>query len=70
MKDFGNPLVSLAAPLLILVAILGVLQRQGSDRIQSLPALFVGAGLIVSGALGRGFRREKLLLKIRKSTRI
>ena len=61
MKPLGYPLLSLAAPFLILLAIVGLLQRNGSDRLQAIPALIVGSGLIVSGALGRRKRREKLL---------
>ena len=48
MKRFVNPLLSLAAPFLILVAGIGLFQREGSDRLQSLPALLVGTGLIIS----------------------
>ena len=65
MKKFGNPLLSLAAPLLIGVAMLGLIQRDGSDRLQCLPALLVGSGLIISGAFERRTRRKKLLLEIR-----
>ncbi len=69
MKRFVNPLLSLAAPLLILVSILGLIQREGSDRLQSLPALLVGFGLIVNAALERRRRRNKLLLAIRNRNR-
>ena len=65
MKYFGNPLLSLAAPILILISILGLIQRDGSDRLQCLPALLVGFGLIISGAFERRTRRKKLLLEIR-----
>ena len=65
MKYLGSPLLSLAAPFLILIGIIGLFQRQGSDRLQSLPALLVGIGLIISGALERRNRRKKLLLTIR-----
>ena len=64
MKRFGNPVLSLAAPLLILVALIGLFQRQGSDRFQALPAFLVGVGLIISGALERRSRRKKLLSAI------
>ncbi len=67
MKSFVNPLLAFAAPLLILLAIFACLQREGSDRLQALPALFVGTGLMISGALGRSNRRKKLLLAIRKN---
>ena len=65
MKKFFNPLLSIAAPFLILVALLGLLQREGNDRLQSLPALLVGVGLIISAALERRVRRKRLLLAIR-----
>ena len=65
MKKFFNPLLSIAAPFLILVALFGLLQREGSDRLQSLPALLVGVGLIISGAFERRIRRKRLLLAIR-----
>ncbi len=65
MKRFGNPLLSLAAPFLIAVAIFGLVQRNGSERLQCLPALIVGFGLIISGAFERGNRRKRLFLEIR-----
>ncbi len=64
MKRFGNPLLSLSAPLLILIALVGLLQRDGRDRLQTLPALVAGVGLIISGAMGRQKRRKKLFLEI------
>ncbi len=67
MKHIGTPLLSLAAPLLIILAILGLLQRDGNARLHLLPALVVGSGLIISGPLGRSRRRKKLLLAIRQS---
>jgi len=65
MKRLGRPLLSLAPPLLILLAILALFQRQGSDSLQSLPAFLVGAGLIVHSAVGRRRRRRQLLLALR-----
>ena len=49
--------VSLGAPLLILLALLATNQRQGKDRVQVLPAILVGSGLIISSALGQQRRR-------------
>ena len=49
--------VSLGAPLLILLALLATNQRQGKDRVQVLPAVLVGSGLIISSALGQQRRR-------------
>ena len=67
MKRFGNPLLSIAAPLLILIGILGLFQREGRDRVQSFPAICVGSGLIVTGGLRRIRRRKMLLLEIQKT---
>jgi len=65
MKPFGNRLLSLSAPLLILVAVMGLLQREGGDKLQSLPALLAGVGLIISGFFKRRRRRHKLFLTLR-----
>ena len=64
MKAIGNSFLSLSAPLLIVLAILGLLQRQGTTRLQSVPAIVVGSGLIVSGAIGRFRRRRRLLMAL------
>ena len=66
MKRLGNPLISIAAPLLILLAIAGFLYREGRDRIQALPALVVGSGLVLTGTVRRFRRRRMLLLEIKK----
>ncbi len=65
MKRLGHPLLSLAAPLLIILAMLALMQRQGSDRLQVLPAVLVGVGLIISGAVGRRRHRSRLLIALR-----
>ena len=67
MKKSGHPLLSLAAPALILLATVCFFQRQGRDKIQSLPAFAVGVGLVFSGAFGRRLRRNKLLNSLRSS---
>ena len=64
MKSFENPILSLSAPFLIIVALIGILQRNGSDRLQTLPALLAGIGLIISGAIERRKHRKKLLMEI------
>ena len=66
MKRLGNPLISIAAPLLIVLAIAGVLHREGRDRIQAIPALVVGSGLVLTGAVRRFRRRRMLFLEIQK----
>ena len=58
-------LLALATPLLILVALLGLLSRQGRDRLQALPALLIGTGLLATSAVGRARRRRALLAALR-----
>ena len=67
MNRLGNPLISISAPLLIMLAITGFLHRQGKDKIQVIPALVVGNGLIVTGAVRRFRRRRMLFLEIKKN---
>ena len=66
MNRLGNPLISISAPLLILLAITGFLHREGKDKIQAIPALVVGSGLDCSGTVRRFRRRRMLFLQIKK----
>ena len=66
MKRVGNPLISISAPLLILLSISGFIHREGKDKIQVIPALVVGSGLVVTGTVRRFRRRRMLLLEIKK----
>ena len=66
MKRFGNPLLSFSAPLLILIAFLSFLPRNGNNKLKSLPAFAVGTGLIINGALVRRYRRQQLLKALSK----
>ena len=66
MKRLGNPLISISAPLLILLAVTGFLHREGKDKIQSIPALVVGSGLVLTGTIRRFRRRRMLLLELKK----
>ena len=67
MKRFGNPLISISAPLLILLAILGFVHREGREKVQAIPVFVVGSGLILTGTVRRLRRRRMLLLEIQKS---
>lgn len=58
-------LLALSSPLLILLALVALLQRHGSDRIQAVPALLIGSGLMVTSVLRRRRRRRELLLALR-----
>ena len=66
MNRLGNPLISISAPLLSLLAITGLLHREGKDKIQVIPALVVGSGLVLTGAVRRLRRRRLLFLEIKK----
>ena len=66
MNRLGNPLISFSAPLLILLAITGFLHREGKDKIQAIPALVVGSGLVFTGTVRRFRRRRMLFLEIKK----
>ena len=66
MKRLGNPLISISAPLLILLAIAGFLHREEKNKIQAIPALVVGSGLVLTGAVRRFRRRRMLFLEIKK----
>ena len=66
MKRLGNPLISVSAPLLILLAITGFLHREGKDKIKAIPALVVGSGLVLTGTVRRFRRRRMLLLEVKK----
>ena len=67
MNRLGNPLISISAPLLILLAITGFSHREGKDKIQAIPALLVGSGLVLTGTIRRFRRRRILLLEIKKN---
>ena len=66
MHRLGNPIISFSAPLLILLAITGFLHREGKDKIQPLPALVFGSGLVLTGAVRRFRRRRMLFTEIKK----
>ena len=67
MNRLGNPLISISAPLLILLASIGFLHREGKDKIQAIPALVVGSGLVLTGGVRRFRRRRMLFLEIKKN---
>ena len=67
MKRWLPVAASLGAPLLIVLAVLVAQQRQGRERIQSLPAILVGSGLNLSRAVGRRRHRARLLFALRSS---
>ena len=66
MKQLIPIALSLGAPLLIVLAVVASQQRQGKDRIQALPSVLVGSGLIISSAVGRRRRRARLLADVQR----
>lgn len=58
-------LLAWANPLLILLALLGLTLRQGSDRLQAVPALVIGVALLVQSAWSWRQRRRALLTALR-----
>lgn len=61
-----GPAGALASPLLILLALLLLLGRQGTDRLQALPALLIGISLMVHALVARQRRRRQQLLALRR----
>lgn len=61
----GRLVVALSTPALLLLALVGLLQRQGVERLQSLPCLLIGGGLLVASAEGYRRRRRRLLRALR-----
>lgn len=58
-------LLALSSPLLILVALLALLHRPAGERVQALPALAIGVGLLSTSWLRRRRRRRELLRALR-----
>jgi hypothetical protein len=58
-------LLALASPLLILLALVALLHRQPGDRVQVLPALAIGGGLLATSWQVRRRRRRELLRALR-----
>lgn len=57
--------LALATPLLILLGVVGLLLRQGSDRLQAVPALVIGVGLLLQSLWSWRRRRRALLAALR-----
>ena len=66
MKQMMPIALSLGAPLLIVLAVVASQQRQGKDRIQALPSVLVGSGLIISSAVSRRRHRARLLRDVQR----
>ncbi|AAQ00816.1 MULTISPECIES: DUF3188 domain-containing protein [Prochlorococcus] len=64
MKGSGKLSLSLAAPCLVLIAMIAFFHRKDNDKVQALPAFFTGLGVICSSAIGRNLRRKRLLNEV------
>ena len=60
-------LLALASPLLILLALVGLLHRSGASRWEVLPALLIGSGLLLTSLDRRRRRRKELLRSLRQN---
>jgi hypothetical protein len=65
-QRFRAALLALSAPLLILLALLVLLTRQGSDRLTAVPALVIGTGLLSTSWIRRRRRRAEMLRALRQ----
>ena len=54
-------LLTLAVPLMLILALVAFLQRSGSDRIQAVPAIVIGLALLATAWIRRRNRRRDLL---------
>jgi len=59
-------LLALSSPLLILLALGTMIYRSPSARLQALPALFIGCGLLLFSWLRRRRRRSMVLRLLRE----
>jgi hypothetical protein len=62
----SRDLLALSTLLLILLALVGLALRQGSDRLQAIPALAIGLGLLAESIWRWRRRRRALLLALRE----
>ena len=61
MSRLGRDLLACSTLLLVVLGLLGVLLRQGPDRLQALPALLIGLALLLQGAWSWRRRRRSIL---------
>ena len=61
MSRLGRELLACSTLLLVVLGLLGVLLRQGPDRLQALPALLIGLALLLQSAWSWRRRRRSIL---------
>ena len=65
MSRLGRDLLACSTLLLVVLGLLGVLLRQGPDRLQALPALLIGLALLLQSAWSWRRRRRSILGTLR-----
>ena len=65
MSRLGRDLLACSSLLLVVLGLLGVLLRQGPDRLQALPALLIGLALLLQSAWSWRRRRRSILSTLR-----
>ena len=65
MSRLGRDLLACSTLLLEVLGLLGVLLRQGPDRLQALPALLIGLALLLQSAWSWRRRRCSILSTLR-----
>lgn len=63
---FTADLLALSSPLLILLALLSLVHRSPATRLQAVPALLIGGGLLLVSWLRRRRRRGLMLRVLRE----
>ena len=70
MKFEKAYIFSLAAPLMILLSIIGFISRKDSKKIFYLPIGLMGIFIISEKEFSRGLKRKKILIKIKSYKKI
>ena len=65
VSRLGRDLLACSTLLLVVLGLLGVLLRQGPDRLQALPALLIGLALLLQSAWSWRRRRRSILSTLR-----
>ena len=66
MSRLGRDLLACSTLLLVVLGLLGVLLRQGPDRLQALPALLIGLALLLQSAWSWRRRRRSIISTLRE----